>query len=373
MRCFSDLLSANIAGCPSIVGYEANAIIFKRSDVVNRIYTDNVVEFNLVGLPLPVYVPGDLPFKPSVEGSMNANGLQKFNKKLTFFIVENSPLSQQQVMELENEAYVCLLRTAEGRIEVYGMEAGLRFQSSSQELSSVETHGGISVEMAENNCNYSMVFTTYDVPFTVLTHEWISGITIGDGTSTPLEASIKTLYTTKTSYIKYPDNTTVSSTAGVVNKEWDGEAGSVIIIIPKDTGTLYLSDGTNASKFIGAFDIKESVNTLLIQYCPYITSVSTQKSTDVRIDNSVSVETLIAPLATNILAASSGLTDAGVKLILDNAYSLYLDGVIDGQIDLSGTTAIDGSNVSTVHAPADYNSMISAMELAGWTITIVTI
>jgi len=355
-------------------------------DEASVVISDATVKFGLKsGMFYEIYDDSVNPFSGSgatVEVSSN-HGYKFFNSIVKFPIKPFNPDYAVVVAGLTqgSELVVILEQEEKGtddtsRYVVFGLQGGLYCTTPMFEMANDSVW---EIELVENRTDELALFLydtdlagTTELASMLLQYEWIQ-LYIGDGTSTPLEASIKTLYTTKTSYIKYPDNTTVSSTAGIVNKEWDGEAGSVIIIIPKDTGTLYLSDGTNASKFIGAFDIKESVNTLMIQYCPYITSVSTQKSTDVIIDNSVSVETLIAPLATNILAASSGLTDAGVKLILDNAYSLYLDGVEDGIIDLTGTTAIDGSNVSTVHAPADYNSMISAMELAGWTITIVTI
>jgi hypothetical protein len=69
----------------------------------------------------------------------------------------------------------------------------------------------------------------------------------------------------------------------------------------------------------------------------------------------------------------SGLTDAGVKLVIDNAYSLYLTGVENGQIDMTGTTAIDDGDISPVHSDA-YSALVGEMVSdGGWTVTYETI
>jgi len=165
MKCFNDFLNTPIGqSCPELVGMRPNAVIYPRTGVASwNINTDNTIvtiTFKEGVEPIGVFMPEQLPYKPTVEGTKNDFGLTKFTKKVTFFFVENTHLSHEQIISLQNDGYVLVAVDNVGRSLVFGLEAGLRFLTSSQDFNSTDTHGGIVVEMQEANCNYSMLFTT---------------------------------------------------------------------------------------------------------------------------------------------------------------------------------------------------------------------
>jgi len=158
-RCFNDYLNTAIGSdCPPIIAIENEGWLMLRSEITGRTITDAECDFTPTGTIIEVRVPGDLPYKPKVDGTRTEFGLQKFDKTVEFFFIENSPLTVKQIQQLINEKWVLVLKDFSGQYMVFGLETGLRFATSSQELSSLETHGGVLVTMKEIGCNVPMMF-----------------------------------------------------------------------------------------------------------------------------------------------------------------------------------------------------------------------
>ena len=157
MNCFEEYLNTNVGGCPvSLVGMKANSYLTLRKGILNKTITDAECDF-LPGFVIPVFVPGDLPYMPTSDGTMGKY-LAKYDKKVEFFFVENTALSQVQIKQLEKESWVWIGRDNNGQTLVFGLEGGLKFVSASQELWSTDTHGGIMVTMQESQVNTPLLF-----------------------------------------------------------------------------------------------------------------------------------------------------------------------------------------------------------------------
>ena len=158
-RCLNDYLNTAIGSdCPPIIAIENEGWLMLRSEITGRTITDAECDFTPTGTIIKVRVPGDLPYKPKVDGTRTEFGLQKFDKTVEFFFIENSPLTVKQIQQLINEKWVLALKDFSGQYMVFGLETGLKFFESSQELSSLETHGGVLVTMKEIGCNVPMMF-----------------------------------------------------------------------------------------------------------------------------------------------------------------------------------------------------------------------
>ena len=158
-RCLNDYLNTAIGSdCPPIIAIENEGWLMLRSEITGRTITDAECDFTPTGTIIEVRVPGDLPYKPKVDGTRTEFGLQKFDKTVEFFFIENSPLTVKQIQQLINEKWVLALKDFSGQYMVFGLETGLKFFESSQELSSLETHGGVLVTMKEIGCNVPMMF-----------------------------------------------------------------------------------------------------------------------------------------------------------------------------------------------------------------------
>ena len=88
--------------------------------------------------------------------------------------------------------YVLVIMDNNGQTIGVGIERGLRFVSSSQEISSTETHGGIVVTMTETAVNHPMLFCgDIDiVPVTGLSVDATSVALIGVGDSDVVNATV---------------------------------------------------------------------------------------------------------------------------------------------------------------------------------------
>jgi hypothetical protein len=343
MKCFNDFLNTpNGQSCPELVGMRPHAVIYPRSAVASwEVDDDNdvTITFKPGFSGIDVYMPEQLPYKPTVEGTKNDFGLTKFTKKVTFFFVENTSLSHEQIISLQNDGYVLFAEDNMGRSLVFGLEAGLRFLTSSQDFNSTDTHGGIVVEMQEANCNYSMLF----ISISPVTYEYISGLTIGTGVSVAKQVTLFVETLSPVSYIIMPDATVLTTDVnGTLNTTYSGVAGSVLLIIPKTNNAISLSDGgADASELIGV--------------------LSTNYATVIEIENCSGITGINAPLSTDIGASDCALNANAIALIMALARAT---GEEDGNIDVSGGTNAD-LNDWTAQAELDRYYLVNTM---GWAI-----
>lgn len=160
MICFNEFLNTNIGGCPTSVGIRSQGYLIPRSQInvtppITQEHTFTVSDNSFV---IPVWMDMDYAFKIAAEGTRNDYGLTKFNKTIELFLVENTALTQKQIVQLQNDFYVAVIFDQQGQAMVFGLERGLKFVSSSQDFNSTDTHGGIVVVMTESNVNVPMVF-----------------------------------------------------------------------------------------------------------------------------------------------------------------------------------------------------------------------
>lgn len=161
MICYEDKLDSAInTGCSTPFGMEHNGYLTLRSALKNKSVTNYTASFIPGDYVIPVYQPiQDTSFKPKSEGEKNAYGLLKFGKSIEMFLIANTSLTQQQIMQLKDDEWVFVGKQIDGQNLVFGYERGLRLKTTSQELSSTETHGGILLTFEENAVNTPMLFT----------------------------------------------------------------------------------------------------------------------------------------------------------------------------------------------------------------------
>lgn len=167
----------------------------------------------------------------------------------------------------------------------------------------------------------------------------------------------------KKAYVILPDGSVLTSTSGIINTTWIGVAGSITLIKPKVTSKFSISE----SAFIGDLETKSAY--LNCDSCRSLTSISAPKATTLFGSNCISLTSISAQKATTLFGNNCiSLTTSSIYSILDNAYSLFLKGELNGILNFSGTTSvIDVSKISPIHG-ISYNSIITSM--VGWTITV---
>jgi hypothetical protein len=205
MPCFGDFLSTNIGGCTGIAGARSNAYLIPRASVAGIAFYDSTdVYFTFTAADvIPVYMPMRFPYQLVVESARNDMGLTKHNKSVQLFLVSNTPITQKQVMQLKTVPYVLLYTDNNGQDVAVGMERGLEFQDSSQDLNSTDTYGGIMVTMSEQAVNIPMVFAPFvgPVPVTAFALDGDSvSLPVGDDQTidcivVPGNSTVRTVYT----------------------------------------------------------------------------------------------------------------------------------------------------------------------------------
>lgn len=338
MRCFNSTLDTPILNtCPDIVGVEANSYIVPRKYIKNKVITDAECTFDIIQNLIPVFVPGDLPYKPTSNGTNNAYGLQKFTKTVEFFFLENTALTQKQINELQNDSWVQVFKDNNGQNLVFGLESGLRFNTSSQDFNSLETHGGVVVVMQESNVNTPMLFTTNAI-YNWINYEYISGLTIGNGSVTTQKMYLSTGAGT-TCYIVQPNGAVLTSTGGIIDIAYAGIAGNITLIVPKN-GNINIQE----SKYIG--ELNTLATDLTCGYCDALTSINAPLLINIYCVSCDLLTSIFAPLVLNIQCATcasliSISTASVIELRCDSCVSLTSVSVPMANIlDIGGCTSL---------------------------------
>lgn len=384
-----NLINADINACAvnAFKGYKRTGWFTMKSNIdeASVVISNATVKFGLKsGMFYEIYDDSVMPFNGSgvtVEVSSN-HGYKFFNPTVKFPVKPFNPEYANVVSALAkgSELVVILEQEEKGtndtsRYVVFGLQGGLVCTTPTFEMANDSVW---EIELVEQRADNPALFL-YDTDLagttalkTLLTeYEYISGLSLASGTVTAKDANLKITGSSLPAYVILPTGVILTSTGGIITHSYEDVAGDVILIVPKDSASLYLSNGSTASDYTGDFVAKAVAPTVTIQYAQ-VTSATIDIAKTVYINNSASIETLDAPLATAIYAASSGITSSGVKLILDNAYTLFLAGELIGSIDMASTTAIDNTDVSPVHSET-YADMVSAMEAESWTITYETV
>jgi len=251
MICPEDKLDSAInTGCSTPFGMEHNGYLTLRSGLVGKSITDLSATFYPLEALIPVYQPvSDLGYKPKADGEKNPYGLLKFAKTIEVFLIANTELTQTQIMQLKDEDWVFVGKQKDGQNVVFGYERGLRLKTTSQDLNSMDTHGGVLLTFDENAVNYPMLFTS-DLIYNFINFENVVGLSIPATGKVYLEVD-----SDKTCYVVLPNGTLLTSTSGVIDYDYTGVAGAVKLVVPKDT-TLLRNTNDDDSKvfdFSGVF------------------------------------------------------------------------------------------------------------------------
>jgi len=163
MICFNSYLASNIGdGCSAqALNFEARGYLIPTTAISGIVKYDVVMQDFDIADPtdiIPVFMSMDLPYRLTSEFTKKEMGFTSGDKTVELFIAPNTPLSHKQVMQLNNGAYILAMYDADGQIILVGADRGLRLTSSSQTISSVETHGGIMVTMTEAEAVRPQVF-----------------------------------------------------------------------------------------------------------------------------------------------------------------------------------------------------------------------
>jgi len=153
--CISSTLDAPInSGCINqVVGIEADAILISRK-LINKATlafdADSVVCNTLAltsGHGQKVTVNGDMPYKDTkVDGKMGTY-IQLFDSSFGFPILENSPASARQVLQLGQDKYLAVVQfkgydpTKKNKYGIIGLNRGLQFETANLVFDTQENFG----------------------------------------------------------------------------------------------------------------------------------------------------------------------------------------------------------------------------------------
>lgn len=306
MICLTDLLENPINdGCDAqLVGLESVGYIFPYSNLVKGTVTDLVASFTGSGA-VQVYQPFEMRYKPKSEGEKNEYGLMKYAKTIEVFTAKNSKLTQEQLMQLTNDDWVLVLKDKNAQYLVFGYERGLTLVTSSQELLSTTTHGGILLTFTEKYVNTPMLFTTQSV-YELLNYD-LTDYAMSESVPIIQNGLLRfNVDADKTGLVLTPDGVLHSTTSGELNMTYTGVAGYLKFIYPLTSEICaYFAEST----------ARHALSTKTYAGTTYY--VNAAKSDD----------------------SGNGLTAGTAKKTITAAYALASDGdiiqLLDGTYDLS--------------------------------------
>lgn len=359
MICYTDKLDSAInTSCPTTFGMERNAYLCLRSEINPKTETDLVVDF-VPRFMIPIYQPSENAYKPKSDGERNAYGLNKFQKSIEVFLVANTALTQEQIMWLKDEDWVAVLKQIDGTYIVFGFERGLRLKTTSQDLNSTDTHGGILLTLDENQVNTPMLFGSETLYNWAFNFDVIYGGTIANGGSVKL-----TIDSDKTGYIKLPNGTILTTVAGVIDTTYSGVGGSITYYVPKNSTVCIVSSSGLAGhiSYSGFSALSASVceiTTANLNNCKYIS-----------IWGNTALANLYANSAIILDAVDCSLT---AKSIGDILYSAYIDNREDVVFDFSGGTNADDESIGnylSFYYALEFGDVKNSLVALGGTITV---
>jgi len=256
---------------------------------------------------IPVYQPvSDLGYKPKAVGEKNSYGLMKFAKTIEVFLIANTELTQTQIMQLKDEDWVFIGKQKNGQNVVFGYERGLSLKTTSQDLNSTDTHGGILLTFDENAVNYPMLFTSdfiYSLPFY---YSLINNGTIANGGTVHLSIDID-----KTGYVFLPNGTMLTTIGGLIDTTYSGVGGKITYIIPKNAVVAILTGGYTAGDVVTDF-----AGELAFGGNSFLTSITANNTTSLICNDCALLTTISVNKADVIEAPRCHLTDKAIADII---------------------------------------------------------
>ena len=163
--CISSTLNTAVnSGCSSqLAGVESTAILIPMSliDKSSLAFDADSVIVNAMsligaGVGVEVTVKGDMPYSDmAINGTMGTY-VQLFESVFAFPILENSPATARQVMQLGNDKYVAVVQfkgfdaTKKNKYGIIGLNRGLQFRTGNFSNASQDEFGW-RIELAETD------------------------------------------------------------------------------------------------------------------------------------------------------------------------------------------------------------------------------
>lgn len=153
--CFSSTLDTPInSGCINqAVGIESDSVLIAKSliDKTTLVFeADSVVVSTLEltsGVGTKVTVKGDMPYSDTTVAGTMGTYVQLFESTFQFPILENSPASAKQVMQLGNDKYLAVVQfkgydpAKKNKYGIIGLNRGLQFETSTLAFDTQDTFG----------------------------------------------------------------------------------------------------------------------------------------------------------------------------------------------------------------------------------------
>lgn len=172
-------------------------------------------------------------------------------------------------------------------------------------------------------------------------YEYITGLSLNSGVSVPQQVTLE-VDSNKSCKIVMPDYSIWESYLGVIKSNWTGIAGSVILIVPRNSAEYHLVHNLveESSKFVGELKL-ESPGYLRMAGNSNITKVTANNSLLIDTSYCQNLETISCKNVQYLFAQNCKLTANSIAQILSDA---VLTGRTEGTLSLG------------VGANADYNT-----------------
>ena len=307
-------------------------------------------------------------FALNVGADIEASEVTK-NQYLHFFgAMINDPLGL-----IDDVDGIILIAREMGTDKLYCFGAKNGLYKSSQTSRSNDNRGMKAVEFM-SRAEIGETLSRYEfaplIPFeTLLQLETIGGLSVGNGTQ---KIYLK-VDSDKTAYVVLPDSSVLTTTSGVIDTTWSGDAGAIRLIVPKNT--IEVSIGLNgvAGKYRGIMKINFPITKSLCDYASIDGYIAKNNTGSYNVAWNNNIVLIDAPKA-RIASAHScpNLPISNLYKIIDDMYQLHLDGIdlTGGMLNLGGTTkAIDLNSVSLRHVES-YGGIVNRLDSSGVTIII---
>ena len=368
------------------VGY-----ILPYEDVTNVVFDGMTVKFDTIGTAFSVRDRRLNPFSGSgsefVQGDM---GSVSWTERVNFPALANSVDNSTIANAIANGGRVVVIlkqvdyeSDGKGKYQVFGIDGGLRIDTMPFDP---YADAAWNVTLIAEKMSRPAVYlwdtdeATTDAKWSLITqYEYITGLSLADGLVTPQVVYLQ-VDVDKDCKVILPDNTVLTSTDGVIDTTWTGNAGSVTLIVDKTSRQVYFGDyddtDTIISDYIG--DLYTIFNGIILVYrCASLTSISAPSTTDLFCSNCTSLTSVSAPNATDldcidcpsltsISAPNATSIDASGCALTSVTIAAQLAATVANIADLS-TVAIDfsgGTNANyttwSAQAQADAETIINA-------------
>lgn len=303
----SKLVQNIINSTKSVIGLKPKAYYAYRSDIQLTI-EDNKVTAVTAGI-LGVIEGCKNFLNAGHEEVIATDNFDAFKQKFNAIINNHSDVVDKLddiVVFVESNAGVKYVLGAK-----YGLWKASQAQMANDNLATIAVEFTSREGMEEAYSEYLLTADISGIP-TTENYEDIAGLTIGSGVATPQKCFLR-VDSDKSCYVVLPDGSVLSSSAGVIDYNWTGNAGRVKLIVPKTTSTIGLtsSDFNSKSKFVGKFEtiICDNPNLSIdIRANSLITSVVAKNAARVDITNSTGITSVVSGNAINLYAQDCSLT-----------------------------------------------------------------